>query len=442
MKRYGEAEPGFERAAFERLLSEVEIPRFAEVEYRVGCPVLEQVEESVRTALRRSTAFGTIKAGQTVAITAGSREIAHIVEILRTVSEEIKRLGAIPYLVPAMGSHGGADADGQKAILEGYGITEESTGAELRSSMEVVCLGKTEDGFDVWLDDCAMEADYIIPVGRIKAHTDFRGAVESGIVKMMVIGLGKQKGASICHKMGFDRMGQNLIRFAEVILRKAPILLGLGIVENARHETAYIEAVPAGRILKREPELLNYAKSLMARIPFDKIDVLVVSRMGKEISGAGMDPNVTGRSGTLAADVPHAEKIAVLDITEKSAGNSAGMGNADVITKRLYDKIDRFPVYVNAITCRDTAGAKTPVVMPTDDLALRFCLHTCVRRDAAQNGRIVWLRDTADLSRFWISEPLLLEAAKDERLTVTGEPGKVTFEDTMCSCTKESFIYP
>lgn len=205
MKRYGEVEPGFERAAFERLLSEVEIPRFAEVEYRVGCPVLEQVEESVRTALRRSTAFGTIKAGQTVAITAGSREIAHIVEILRTVSEEIKRLGAIPYLVPAMGSHGGADADGQKAILEGYGITEESTGAELRSSMEVVCLGK-------------------------------------------------QKGASICHKMGFDRMGQNLIRFAEVILRKAPILLGLGIVENARHETAYIEAVPAGRILKREPE--------------------------------------------------------------------------------------------------------------------------------------------------------------------------------------------
>ncbi|MCD7992317.1 MAG: hypothetical protein LUK37_11315 [Clostridia bacterium] len=196
-------------------------------------------------------------------------------------------------------------------------------------------------------------------------------------------------------------------------------------------ETAYIEAVPASQILMREPELLTYAKSLMVRIPFDNIDVLMVSRMGKEISGAGMDPNITGRSGVLADGIPHAEKIAVLDITEKSEGNSAGMGNADVITRRLYDKIDPFPVYVNSITCRDTTGARIPVVMPTDDLVLRFCLHTCVRRDASRSGRIVWLRDTADLSRFWISEQLIEEAAQDKRLTIIGKIRAITFEDTI-----------
>lgn len=416
---------------FHMLLNRVEIPKFAEVSYSLKQPVVGNIQREVENILHQCPEFERIQEGQTVAITAGSREVAHMAEILRTVADEIKKRGAIPFIVPAMGSHGGADADGQTEILRHYGITEESTGAAIRSSMETVYLGKTENGFDVFLDKNAMEADHIIPIGRIKAHTDFRGKVESGIVKMMVIGLGKQQGASICHKLGFPNMGENLLKFAKVILEKDPILLGIGIIENASHDTALIEAVPSEKILDREPELLEYSKSLMMKIPFDNIDVLIVSQMGKEISGAGMDPNVTGRSCVLGESSPHAEKIAVLDLTEKSEGNAAGMGNADAITQRMYDKIDTLPIYVNGITCRDTQGTRIPVIMPDDELAIKFCLYTCVRRDAEKNARVVWIKNTADLSRFWISESLMEEAKKIQGIQLLKAERELKFSDTV-----------
>lgn len=413
---------------FEELLSSVEIPKFAKVTYHIEQPVLGDIKAEVRTTLEKCGDFLKIKEGDVVALTAGSREISHFVEILETVVDEVKRRGGIPIIIPAMGSHGGATAEGQAELLEHYGITEETVGAPIVSSMETVCLGKTEDGYDVFLDKNAMKADYIIPIGRIKPHTDFRGKVESGITKMMVIGLGKQYGASICHKLGFPNMGTNLIKFAKVILAKAPILLGIGIVENAAHEVALIEAIEAQHILDREEELLIYAKSLMMKIPFDQIDVLVVSRMGKEISGAGMDPNITGRSCVLGRDVPHAEKIAVFDLTDRSEGNAAGMGNADAITEKMYRKIDTLPIYINGITCRDTEGTKLPVVMPNDELALKFCLYTCIKRDATKNGRIVWIEDTENIKEFLISESLESEAKKIDGLNISGQFEQVIFK--------------
>ena len=419
------------KRAFHELLSSAEIPAFARVSYQVEKPRLDDVEAAVRETLARCRDVDKIKKGDRVALTAGSREIANIVEILRTVAGEIRKRGGVPVVIPAMGSHGGATAEGQREILAHYGITEESVGAEIRSSMETVCLGRTEEGDEVYLDRNAMEMEHIIPIGRIKPHTDFRGPVESGIVKMMVIGLGKQHGASICHKLGFPNMSENLLRFAKIVLRNAPILLGIGIVENAAHETALVEAVGAKEILKREPELLDYAKSLMPQIPFDPIDVLIVSQMGKEISGAGMDPNITGRSCVLGKFTPHAEKIAVLDLTDKSEGNAAGMGNADAITERMYKKIDLFPIYVNGITCRDTEGTRLPVVMPDDETAVKFCLYTCIKRDATKNGRVVWIKNTANLEQFWISESLKEEARKVKGLTVEEEFRTLRFEDTM-----------
>lgn len=399
-----------DRLFLQNLLSSVTIPEFVQVAYEPSQIELSDASQAVKDALRDCPAMKKLCPGQQVAITAGSREIRHMAEILRTLGQEIRITGAVPFVVPAMGSHGGATAQGQIEVLEHYGITEQSVRMEIRSSMETVLIGRTENGCGVYLDKYAARADYIIPVGRIKAHTDFHGEVESGLVKMLVIGLGKQQGASICHKLGFPNMGTNLLRFGKVILETMPVLFGLGIVENARHGLAHIEAIEGEQILTREPELLKYAKSLMAKIPFRQIDVLIVQEIGKEISGAGMDPNVTGRSCVLGRSAPDVEKIAVLDLTEKSQGNAAGMGNADAITRKMFDKIDLMPIYVNGITCRDTEGIRIPAVMPDEELAIRFCLYTCVRHDALRNGRIVWIKNTGDLHRFWISESLVEEA--------------------------------
>lgn len=400
------------------LLSSVEIPKFVKVESVVRQPQIQNVRETVKAALENCPALKRILPGQQVAVTAGSREINHIGEILSAVGEAVRGRGATAFIVPAMGSHGGADARGQTEVLRHYGITEETVGMEIRSSMETVLLGKTPDGLEVYLDANAMRADHIIPVGRIKAHTDFSGPVESGLVKMLVIGLGKQQGASICHREGFLRMGDNLLKFVKVILEKAPVIFGVGIVENSVHEPALVEAVEAERILLREPELLSYSKSLMPRIPFDYLDLLIVQEAGKDISGAGMDPNVTGRSCVLGRRAPHAEKIAVFDLTDKSDGNSAGMGNADAITRKMYEKIDLMPVYVNGITCRDTEGIRIPAVLPNEELAIRFCLYTCIRRNACRDARVVWIKNTGDLSSFWISAPLLEEAEGNAELRV------------------------
>ena len=417
------------RERFEELLREVEPPRFIPVEYRLEQPRIADTEQAVREQLAGCGSMEEIHPGDTVAITAGSREITDMVTILRTVAAMVKERGGLPFIIPAMGSHGGATAEGQEEVLRHFGVTEESTGAPIRSCMDTVKIGETENGFDVCIDKLAFEADHIIPIGRIKAHTDFRGPVESGIMKMIVIGLGKQHGASICHKLGFPNMGKNLLEFGAVILDKAPILLGIGVIENAEHRLALVEAVPAGQILKREPELLELSKSLMPRIPFDNLDVLLISQMGKEISGAGMDPNITGRSCVLGRFWPNAEKIAVLDLTDKSDGNAAGMGNADAITRRMYEKIDFTPIYINGVTCRDTEGIRLPAVMETDMLALKFCMYTCIRRDALPDARIVWIKNTADLHTMYVSEALKEEAEQNGQLRILGDARPLTEED-------------
>ena len=403
---------------FEDLLSEVEVPEFAGIQLKLDQPQIEDPAREIREQLACCEPMEQIRPGDTVAVAVGSREIADMVCVVAAVTEAVKKRGGLPFIVPAMGSHGGATAKGQEDVLRHYGITEENVKAPVRSSMETIKIGETARGFDVHIDKLAAGASHIIPIGRIKAHTDFRGPVESGLMKMIVIGLGKQHGASICHRLGFPQMSRNILEFGNVVLENAPILLAIGIVENANHRIAHIEAVPKAAILQREPELLELSKALMPRIPVGDLDVLVVGEMGKEISGAGMDPNITGRSCVLGSFWPDAEKIAVLDLTEKSGGNAAGMGNADAITRRMYEKIDLTPIYINGLTCRDTQGIRLPAVMETDLLALRFCLYTCIRRSAVKNARVVWIRNTADLKTMYISEALVEEAEKKRGLTV------------------------
>lgn len=422
---------GKDRELFEQLLGSVFIPRFAPVLMNYEQPQLPCIEAALWKQLENYSGLGKIGRSDTVAIAVGSREIDGLAQIVRTLAEFLKAKGAKPFIVPSMGSHGGATALGQETVLRHLGITEESTGAPIRSSMSTETIGETPGGLDVRIDSLAYHADHIIPIARIKAHTEFRGAFESGILKMLVIGLGKQHGASICHRLGFPNMSGSLMEFGTVILNKAPVLAGIGIVENAGHRVAHIEVVPKDRILEREPELLRYSKSLLPRIPFDQLDVLLVQEMGKEISGAGMDTNITGRSCMLGESWPHAERIVVWDLTEKSEGNAAGMGNADVITKRLYNKINFTPIYVNGITCHDTQGIRMPVVMETDELALRMCLYTCIRRNAVRDGRVVMIKNTADLQKIYISEALLEEAKHIEHLSILGDVRPMKFLNGM-----------
>ncbi len=410
---------------YEALLAEVSLPLMAEISMRQQQPEVPDIPAAVRQTLAACPAMERIQPGQSVAIAAGSREIHGLALMLRELISAIQARGGSPFIVPAMGSHGSASAEGQENILRHYGVEEAVMGVPVRSCMETVCVGRTAEGLEVHIDRLASQADHIVLVGRVKAHTDFRGKAESGLMKMMAIGLGKQHGAAICHKLGFPRMGHSVWAFGEVILANAPILMGLAVVENAGHRPALIEAVPAERIMEREPELLVYAKSIMPKVPFDDLDVLLISEMGKNISGAGMDPNVTGCASTLGRFWPHTEKIAVLDITPESDGNAVGVGNADAITRRLFMKMDWTSMYVNSITCRETDSAKIPTVMETDTQAVKYCLYCCVRRDATKDPRVVWIRNTANLEKMFISKALLKEAEAHKMIAMVSKPAPI-----------------
>ena len=341
--------------------------------------------------------------------------------ITRAVCDLVKEAGGRPFIIPAMGSHGGADAEGQRGILAGYGVTEEAMGVPILSSMETEVIGYAPDGQEVHMDKYANGADFIIPIGRVKAHTDFRGPVESGICKMLVIGMGKQHGAYQCHKMGFPNMAKNVMAFAKVMIEKKPNMFAIGLVENAYHQTCRIEAVPADRILAEEPKLLLYAKERMGRIPFGKADILLVDEAGKNISGAGMDPNVTGRSPLLPTEPPYFQRIAVFDLTDCSHGNIGGVGNADVTTMRLYQKIDLEQTYANGITSAVPESVKIPVVMPAERTAIKFAMRTAAETDWEAGCRIVWIKNTLSLSEFYISEALLKDAESIPGMTVESD---------------------
>ncbi|MDO4549180.1 MAG: lactate racemase domain-containing protein, partial [Clostridia bacterium] len=411
------------------LLKDDAIPNFCKVEYDIEQGNIRDIALAVDQALDSRGVLNSIKPGQTVAITGGSREINHMPEIFRQLVKRVRAIGAKPFIFPAMGSHGGSTAKGQYEVLTGYGITPEYVGCEIRSSMETVLIGRSASNLPVYVDKCAYEAECIIVVGRIKPHTDFRGPVESGLMKMMAIGMGKQHGAAICHKEGFDRMAKNVWEFGQVMLEKTNVVFGLSIIEDIFHNTYRIDAVPAKLIPIEEPSLLNIAKELIPGIPFDKIDILFVQEIGKDISGAGMDPNITGRSGFMGMWKPYAQVIVVTDITEKSHHNGAGLGFADITTRRAYEKFDFEMTYPNGITSCDISGMKIPPVMPNDELAFRHAVHIATKVDPAIGCRIVWIKNTCHMKRFYISEALIPEAIHNDRLRILTQPSPISFDE-------------
>jgi hypothetical protein len=415
-------------AMFEEMLAGVAFPRMSRVRYDIPTPEpLRDVAGEVRRRLRVTEVRESIGPGQSVAIGVGSRGISRLPEIVRAVAEELRAWGAVPFIFPAMGSHGGATAGGQTEVLEHLGVTEERVGAPIRSSMDVVEIGRTFEGTPVYLDRTASKADSIVFVARVKPHTAFRGTHESGLAKMIAIGLGKQAGAAATHARGFGQMGRMVPEMAAVALKSAPIRFGVAVLENAYDQPFRIEAVPATRILPDEPDLLRQASAAMPRIPFDVFDVLVIDRIGKNISGDGADPNITGRYPTPdASGGPSVNKQVILDLAEGSAGNANGVGTADFTTVRLARKMDLAKTYSNALTSTVARPVALPMVLPSDRSAIAAALLTC--NAVGREPTLVRIVDTLRLDQFWISESLLEEASADEHLRVTSEPTPFAFD--------------
>lgn len=418
-----------EQSALREVLSKVEIPRMFRVRQALPKDKIEDVSACLREKIEKEELKSRIRPGMRIVLTGSSRQISNMALVLKELASFVKEQGGIPYVIPAMGSHGGATAEGQREILESYGITEAFLGCPIYSSMETVQVGALEDGDEVRMDKFAYEADGIILVGRVKAHTAFRGPYESGLVKMAAIGLGKRAGADSIHRSGFGVMGERMPKYAKVVFEHSHILFGVALIENAYDETCRIEAIPAERIFDEEPALLQYAKERMPRILFPETDVLVVHEIGKNFSGSGMDPNVTGTFGTpYASGGIKKQRVAVLDLSPESHGNFIGLGKADVTTKRAFEKLDTNSTYFNMITSTVLEVGKIPMVLETDKMALQTALKTLtgVEKDRI---RIVYLKNTLSLDTILISEAMLEEARLREDIEILEEPHPLHFDE-------------
>ncbi len=416
-----------------RMLEGIPIPDMFRAEQAFDKSHIEPAEipSIVRKELSRPEIADTIKPGMSIAITAGSRGVANVDTITRAIVDFCKERGADPFIVPAMGSHGGATAEGQAQLLEGYGITAETMGCPVRSSMETVLLGYSEFGKPVYQDKNAHEADGIIVSCRIKPHNAFRGTYESGICKMMVVGLGKQKGAESVHSDGLGNMARNLPANARVVLEKSNILFAIPTIENAYDETALIEAVPKDRIMEREPELLQFAFKNMPSILVGEADVLIVDSMGKNYSGTGVDPNISGTWSTeFGKGGLKVKRTCFLDLTDCSHGNANGMGLADFITKRMFDKLDPEMIYPNCFTSTVIRSGMMPPVVATDKEAIQACILTANQIDK-KRPRIVRIQNTLHVGQIMLSEVYYEDvmAGKYPGLTALDEPAPLVFDE-------------
>jgi len=413
----------------------IAFPRMFAVRQSFPAPSPLDIAATVRREFKTQNVLARLKPGAQIAVAVGSRGISNIKSIVSAVLEVVKAADAKPFIVPAMGSHGGATPQGQIGVLESYGITEQSMGVPIRASMEVERIGASADGVDVFCSVEAQRSDGIVLVNRVKPHTDFQGTLGSGVLKMCVIGLGKRAGAAACHaaatRLGYEH---TLRSIARVVLRTAPIVCGVAIVENQFHDTARIVVLKRDEIEEREKELLEEARRLMPRLPFDDIDLLIVDRIGKNISGAGMDPNVTGRwvhgySSSLGPDnqaKPLIRRIFVRDLTPETHGNAIGIGFADITTTRLVSAMDKQVTYINALTSLTPNGAKIPIHFDTDRECITQALSSLAIPDT-RHARVVRIADTLSLVNLEVSEAYASLVKQRGGLEALGDPREMRF---------------
>jgi len=397
------------------------IPKMIKVRHSFNSEHIENIEDIVKEQIVSSGIH--IKKNSSVAIAVGSRGIANIHRIVKAVVSHVKEIGAFPFIVPAMGSHGGANAKGQKEVLEGYGITEKYTGAPIRSSMEVVELPQGDLKNRVYMDKYAYEADSTIIINRIKVHTDFHGMHESGLMKLCVIGLGKHKQALEIHKYGVYGLKEMIVPTARQILKYGNIIMGIGIVENAYDQTKIIKVLKPSEIEDEEANLLNISRKSMPYFPVDKIDVLIIDELGKNVSGVGADTNIIGRMrirGEKEPQKPDIKNIIITDLTEESHGNGLGVGLADIITKRLFEKIDLKVTYENVLTSNFLQRGSIPIIADTDRQAIGYALRTCGPVEPSK-ARVIRIKNTLKLDEIYVSQSILEEIKNNKDIAIIGE---------------------
>jgi hypothetical protein len=410
------------------------LPRMLRIRQHFDAPTVDDIPAAVKEEVQRLNLGSRTTPGQTVAVSVGSRGINNIALIIKSLVEELKAIGLEPFLVPAMGSHGGGIAEAQREIIEGYGVTEDYVGAPIKASMETVQIGQTEDGVPVFFDKYAFEADHVAVVGRIKPHTDFVGEIESGLHKMMLIGLGKHKGAALYHQAivhySFDRIIRSV---GQQVIEKCGVLMGLGIVENQYDKTALLKGVAPEEFVEREKELLILAKKWMPRLPFDHVDLLIVDEIGKNISGAGMDTNVVGRkfhdNHAAEKEYPKVTRILVRGLTPETHGNASGIGTAEYAHRRAIDEMDREITYINCMTGNHPSGAHIPLYFDTDQICIEKALQTVGLREPGEE-KILRIHNTLDLGELLVSEAYRAEVEARDDLSIVEEASEMSFDDS------------
>lgn len=407
------------------VFSQTALPRWARFRQHLNDEEVDSIHETIAREFAKPDIGSAIEPGSRVVLTAGSRGIDRIAEVLKAAVEQVRARGGEPFVIPAMGSHGGATPEGQRALIEHYGVTEQYLGCPIRASMETVLLGTIDGGIPVYFDRIAHEeADVVIPIGRVKPHTDFRGPVESGLAKMIAIGLGKQHGASWFHSQGIGTFGELVPRVAAYTLSQVSIPFGIALVENGLSKLSIVEAVPAAGMFKREAELLEIAKAKLARLPrIEQVDVLIVDKIGKDISGDGADPNAINRDVAGEIDfseaLPKIQRYIVRELTSDTDGNATGIGMFDLALRRAVDEMDPIPTYMNMITAKSPSGARIPITVDTDRQALQLAIASALRVEGGMAG-IIRIESTKSLEHILASEPLV------EALLATGTVEQVS----------------
>lgn len=409
----------------------MQLPRLVKIKQVFQRPLVKDSVETTKLELSRLGIADKIKPGQKIGITVGSRGIQNLIPILKTVIAEIRQLHAEPCLIAAMGSHGGGTPEGQLEVVESFGITEQEMGVPILTCAESVTIGHTASELPAYVLKSALELDGILVVNRVKTHTSFKGKVESGLIKKLVVGLGGPRGAQQFHGFGPAELPRLLVEIGEVLLAKLPVLGGLAIVENAYEETALIQAISAVNMIEEESHVLLYSKSLMPALPVDELDLLVIEEMGKNYSGTGIDTNIIGRArihGVLEPDKPSIKRIAVLDLSEESHGNATGVGMADFVTQKLVDKMDRQKTYLNCLTSTFVVRAAIPMYFNTEKELLEAALYSLSGIEP-EKLRLVIIPNTLFLTECLVSEALLPELKERADIEFDGEIHQVDFDE-------------
>jgi len=401
-------------------IEKIKLPEMTKIEQNVPDIHLTNIFETIKKQIAKTNFNQKIKKGSKVAIAVGSRNIDKLADVISVLITEVKKIGGIPFIIPAMGSHGGGTADGQEEILRDLGISRKNLNIPIISSMEVIKIGETKRHIPVYIDKNVMLADAIVIVARIKPHTDFSGDIESGLLKMLAVGLAKHKGATIIHSYGIESFSKIILEVGLKILEKAPITLGIALLENGHSKLSEVVAIDPENFLEQEKKLLKKEKQLMPKLPFSEIDILLVNEIGKDISGAGMDPNIIGRSKSAEKNIGKNIHIIIpLDLTERTHGNAGSIGLSDLITKRLFEKIDFNVLYTNLLASNGYLEGKIPIVLKNDEYAVKVAMK--ILNKNCENVKMVRIQNTLNIIKMEVSKALLGEVKNNKNIKIIGD---------------------